>query len=466
VRGLRGQLTLVYTLALVAGLLLFAALSLLVLDRSARTTLDARLISEGRTITSLFEVRSGHVVIEETDRTQFQQLLGVKLSGAVYDAGGKQLLTTSVPVPSQVYQLAHKHPQEITLATVGPSDGALRVVTVPILDGKRVAGVAVLWRSLDSIQDLDRRSALVFASAIPVIVAFAIFFGTLVAKRGLAPLGRLADLASDIEAHDLSRRLGMATGDDELGRLCAAFDRMLDRLQTAFERERTFTGDASHELRGPLSVIRAEAELSLRRTRSQDEYRQTLETIVREADALEKLTSDLLAAARAHDRTASPGEPVDFASIVEKVCERLGVLGRARNVSVDLFRPAQLMLCGNESDFARLVFAVVHNAVKYSLEEGTVHVSLTTHEDRARLEVRDQGPGFSAAALKNAFERFWRDDEMRSHEGSGLGLSIAQRIAQNLGGELVLRNNADGASVVATLPLAGERNPVVQQDRK
>ncbi len=205
-RGLRGRLTLVYALALLAGLLLFAAISLLVLDRSARTTLDARLVSEAKTITSLFEVRNGHVLIEETDRTQFQQILGVKLSGAVYDSSGKELLSTSVPVPSQVYQLVLKHPQETSLATVGPVDGKLRVAAVPILSGTRVAGVAVLWRSLDSIQDLDRRSALVFAFAIPVIVAFAIFFGTLVAKRGLAPLRRLADLASDIEAHDLSRR--------------------------------------------------------------------------------------------------------------------------------------------------------------------------------------------------------------------------------------------------------------------
>jgi len=447
----------------VAGLLLFAALSLLVLDRSARSTLDARLISEGRTITSLFEIRSAHVVIEETDRTQFQQVLGVKLSGAVYDANGKELFTTSVPVPSHVYELAQKHPQTITLATVGPHDGALRVVTVPILDGKRVAGVALLWRSLDSIQDLDRRSALVFASAMPVIVAFAIFFGTLVAKRGLAPLGRLADLASDIEAHDLSRRLGIASQDDELGRLCAAFDRMLDRLETAFGRERRFTGDASHELRGPLSVIRAEAELALRRTRSQHEYGQTLETIVREADALEKLTSDLLAAARTHDGAVPQGRSIDFASVLRKVCERLRVLGRAHNVSIDFSGPAELMLFGNDSDLARLAFAVLHNAVKYSPEGASVHVRLTTHDECVRLEVSDEGPGFSVAALKNAFERFWRDDEMRSHEGSGLGLSIAQHIAQNLGGEIHLRNSAHGATVAVMLPLrlAGERDPVV-----
>lgn len=466
-RGLHGRLTLVYALALTAGLLLFAALSLLVLDRSARSTLDARLISEAKTITSIFEVRNGHLLIEEHDRAQFQQILGVKLSGAVYDQNGKELLTTTVPVPSQVYQLALRRPKETSLDTVGPLDGTLRVAVVPILSGNRVAGVAVLWRSLDSIQDLDRRSALVFAFAIPVIVAFAIFFGTLVARRGLAPLSRLADLASDIEAHDLSRRLGIDSQRDELGRLCAAFDRMLDRLETAFERERRFTGDASHELRGPLSVIRAEAELALRRPREAQEYRAILQTILHEADALEALTADLLAAARAQNVAPVPHDAVDFGRIVEEACARLAILGRTRDVRIHFRGPEHLMLPGNTSDLARLVFAILHNSVKYSADHSSVDVSLAAVDGVARLDITDRGPGFSEAALKHAFDRFWRDDQVRSREGSGLGLSIAQRIAHHLRGTIDLRNTERGAQVVVTLPrLAGERDVVVKQERE
>ena len=451
--SLRGQLTLAYTAALVAGLVIFAGLSLAVLDRSARGTLDQRLLSEARTLTSVIEVTNGKIIIDRTDSGQFNEVIGVKLSGAVYDARGRLLLSTTTTVPSQVHALAQLKEQHENIRTVGPADAQLRVASVPIVEGTRHVGVALLWHSLDSIEDLDRRSALVFGFAIPVIVAFAIFFGTMLAKRGLAPLGRLADLASDIEAHDLSRRLDPQSERDELGRLCATFDRMLDRLEAAFMRERRFTSDASHELRGPLSVIRAEAELALRRTRSPNEYQQTLRTIMSEADALERLTSDLLAAARAQTGNDQDAQGIDLCELVRNVCARLHVLAEARNVRVEVACTTPSTLSANLADLTRVVFAIVHNAIKYSAPQTTVRAAIAQDAGTIVLTVADRGPGFSADALAHAFDRFWRDDTMRAREGSGLGLSIAQHIVTAMNGTIELSNASEGAGAVVELRL-------------
>lgn len=462
---LRAQLTLVYTLALVGGLLLFAAVSLIVLEKSALSALDQRLLTEGRAIGSIVDTSNGRPVVDAGDRQQFARIVGVKLSGAVYDTAGKQLLSTTNPVPTQVRAFI-LHPPGRSLTTLGPADAQVRVATLPILSGSRTVATVVLWRSLDEIEDLRERSALIFAFAIPIIVAFAIFFGSMVAGRGLAPLRRLADLASDIEAHDLSRRLAVNSDRGELGRLCVTFDRMLDRLEAAFSRERRFTSDASHELRGPLSVIRAETELTLRRKRSVEEYERTLRTILAESEALETLTSDLLAAARAQD-SASREQRVDFNAVVGAVCARINVLAATRNVRIEPSTQGTLLIQGDVSQLTRLVFAIVHNALKYSPAGATVHVRAERSGTHVLLAVEDCGNGFSAAALAHAFERFWRDDAARSAEGSGLGLSIAQNIARAYGGEIALLNSERGGAIVSvTLPLlrAGERDVKVQQE--
>ncbi|MDQ6827142.1 MAG: HAMP domain-containing histidine kinase [Candidatus Eremiobacteraeota bacterium] len=451
---LRAQITLVYTVALILGLLLFAALSLLILDSTARSTLDQRLLADARTLRAVLEVHDGRIQIDETDRAQFARIIGVRVSGAVYDAHGNLLATSTTPVPSVVRAVVARGGAAQQLVTVGAGINRVRVATLPIVDHARPIGAEVLWRSVDSIQDLDQRAALIFAVAVPAIVLFAVLFGNMIEHRGLARLRLMADIASEIEARDLSRRLGVRSQPDELGRLCAAFDRMLDRLEAAFERERRFTADASHELRGPLSVIKAEADLSLRRARSSQEYRRTLHTILEESSRLELLTSDLLASARTQPQSASSKQYVNLGIVVQSVGERLKILAQARNIKIHQTLCAACTVHGNQEDLTRVAFAVLHNAVKYCSESGTVEVLLERSNESVSLTVTDDGHGFSADALKNAFDRFWRDNGMRDREGTGLGLSIAQGIVRGVGGSITLRNRDErrGAVVVVQFP--------------
>lgn len=459
VGSLRAQITLVYTIALTLGLLLFAAFSLLILHSTARSSLDQRLTADARTLRAVIEVRRGRIEID--DRAEFERIIGVRVSGAVYDARNRLLATSTTPVPPAVRAVIPNAGGVPQLATVGSGVDRVRVATWPIVDHGRRVGVEALWRSVDSIQDLDQRSGTIFAIAVPVIVLFAVLFGNTIARRGLARLKLIADIASEIEAHDLSRRLGVRSQPDELGRLCAAFDRMLDRLQAAFERERRFTADASHELRGPLSVIKAEADLALKRERSSTEYRQTLETILHESTRLESLTGDLLAAARAEPRPTLPTRQVDFSGIVQGVSDRLQILAAARNVKLGSALGARSIVSGDQEGLTRVVFALLHNAVKYCREEGTVEAVVEASNAGTRFTVTDNGPGFSPEAITNAFNRFWRDKKVHDREGTGLGLSIAQNIVTQHGGSISIRNRdgKGGAMVTVNLPRVQFKSP-------
>jgi signal transduction histidine kinase len=223
---------------------------------------------------------------------------------------------------------------------------------------------------------------------------------------------------------------------------------MLDRLQSAFERERRLSSDASHELRAPLSVIRAEADLALLRERAPADYRRALETIASEADALEALTADLLAAARGGTGDDAALGPVDLSQVAAAVAQRMSVLAQPRRVHIDTVAARPAVVHGNRALIERALVSVVHNALKYSPEAGCIELRVSDRECDAELLVRDGGPGFSREALQRGTDRFWRDDDARALDGSGLGLSLAKTIVERFGGSIALSNAGDSGAVV------------------
>ena len=445
---LHGRLTLAYASALVVALVAFAALALFVLDGAQRRALDAQLDTTSRAVLALVDANSSSIALEPSDRGQFAAIVGAKANSAIFRDDNTTAIssTYTIPAPISLRARASTAPRYDTVEIGGE---VLRVFTAPVMRrGSRIGSIAV-WRDADSIAELDRSVALAFAFAIPMLAALAVFAGGAIARRGLAPLDRIAALASEIEAHDLSARLELPPRADELGRLAATFDRMLDRLQRAFDRERRFTSDASHELRAPLSVIRAEADLALRKERTAAEYRAALETIASEADALEALTRDLLTVARADANGAAfPLAPIDLSDVAKDAVQRLAVLAAERSVHVTVDAAANATVLAERDGLARAVVTVLHNAIKYAADSGTVDVRVARDGDFVELRVSDDGRGFSEEGLRRAFDRFWRDDETRALAGSGLGLAIAKTAVERFGGTIAIANGAGGGAVV------------------
>lgn len=464
-RTLRGKLTLGYAVSLLIGLIVSAIASQVIVHEMRLATLNDRIEIATRAVIAITANRDGRLVVAANDRTELSRLVGPVLEGAIIDRDGTVLGSTVIAVPAAIRALAHAPPPQTTLLTVKPSgrNGFIRAGVTPVPTRERPLGIAVVWRTGAEGLEIDQQLAVASIFVIPVIALFAILAGFAVATRGLRPLKTISQLASEIEATDLSRRLALPEHADELGTLCATFDRMLDRLEAAFERERRFTHDASHELRAPLSVIRAEAEVVLRRPRERVEYEQALRAIVVAADQLEFLTRDLLAAAR-----AEPGRDrdvdVDLESVARDAAAFLAPLARERGLRITVAGMAGAVVRGNADDVRRAAVCALHNAVKFAAGGGEIKVAVERRYGNVTLSIEDDGPGFSSAALGHALERFWRDDSARSRagpragiaSGSGLGLAIASTIVTAAHGVVRLANVPDhGARVVFEFAAAG-----------
>jgi heavy metal sensor kinase len=280
---------------------------------------------------------------------------------------------------------------------------------------------------------LGRLRAVLLWSA-PLVLLIGSLGGYWMSRRALAPVDAITRAAQTIELENLSERLTVPPAGDELARLAETWNTMLGRLEAAVKRLAQFTADASHELRTPVTLIRATAELTLRRERPVETYREALRQIIQEADRTTRLIEDLLLLARADaGLPALPLDRVELTPLVRDVCEQGQILAQERQLEIAAEAPEQpLYVQGNDTALRRLLLLLVDNAVKYTPPGGRITVSVALDASGPTITVRDTGIGIPDAALPHVFERFYRVDESRNRDGggAGLGLSIAQWIAE------------------------------------
>lgn len=421
---LRARFAAMLGASIFAAMVLVAIASAIGTDVALRNALDARLTTAARGIGSLVDIdrRTQRVELTDEDLRQAHSLLAPGMTASVLDRNA--------------HEIAHLGNER------EPARGAL-VQRYPLrLKDDRV-GEVLAWSSGDEVSASVRSALLVAIVAALAFGAVALLLSWNLAGRALAPLHVMALLAEDIEAHDLGRRL-RSTSADETGRLARAFNRMLDRLQAAFERQRTFTADASHELRAPLAVIRAEADVALERERDAAEYRLALESIGAEVARADAVIAALLATARA-DAAPLHVQEWDLLDIAAEVASRLEPLARAHGVTLRVHGDG-VRVSLDRALFESGLQAVVHNAVRFATREIALRVG--TIERDAFLEVADDGIGFSSAALLYGTQRFWRESQTRTHPGSGLGLAVAEACVRRHGGTLRLSNAPSGGAVV------------------
>ncbi len=450
---LRGRLTLAYAVALVIALTIFAVATLVAFDSVQRRLLDTELGTVASGEASSLELGPDGT-IDASDRQRFVSLAGRHVQSAVILPGGRTLVASIVRTPEVIARAAIGAKSTFT-ATLDDEGEHVRATFVPVVsDGKRAATIAV-WSDVETIATLDARLALVFATAIPLLGLLATLAGGVIARRALAPLEKMIGDASRIEAHDVRARVA-SPHTTELARLAATLNAMLQRLNDAFDRERRFTSDASHELRAPLSVILAETDLALSAERSASDYRRALETIAIETDGLEALTRDLLASARSTLADAPLAQPVDLAEVVSSVASRVRNLLSERDLTIDETSTEGAIVIGDADRIERAVLTLVHNAIRYARPHGRIAIDVVVRDTAIELSVADDGPGFSEEALEHAFERFWSERaRVDGDRGHGLGLTIARVSIELAGGSIVLRNGASGgAIVIVRLPKA------------
>lgn len=282
------------------------------------------------------------------------------------------------------------------------------------------------------------------------------------AGRAVAPIRDITRQAEEIGAETLGRRITAHARTREYQRLVEVLNTMLDRLDAAFEAQRRFTADASHELRSPLTALRGEVELALRKERSPEEYRRVLESALEEAEQLSAMAEDLLTLARSDAGVIEPrrrnvrlGEPV------ARAMERARSRAEEKQIDLALDGEAEVFGYWDPDLLERLAANLIENAVKYTTPGGHVRVRTDAADGAAVLVVSDTGPGIRDEDRSRIFDRFYRADAARADsEGTGLGLSIVRAIARAHGGDVTAENREEGgARFRVRLPRHPEEHP-------
>ena len=446
------RLTIAYTAIFASALLAFSIIAYFTVHLTLGAQLDSRLAATLTAVRSVPDIRKRKLVFDEDDRAQFIASLNANHVNGLTVANDGRIVLSNLARP----------PREVVHAMTGTSArrGDLRVLGDTISyavdpiwkDGTRYGWTAV-WASRTLNEDAARTALMALLAASTVVVAFAAIAGGVLIRRMLRPVTDLSAMMSEIEVSDLSERLAWDGPPDELGRLCTTFDRLLDRLESAFERERRFTADASHEMRTPLSVMRAEIELALTRDRSADDYRQALERLRRETERLELLTESLLLTAR--EAAGEVGETIDLLRVARDAATRMASVAGRHEIALICDGAGATCVRADSALVESALVALIDNSLRHG--SGATSIALTVHATGANgfVTVSDNGRGFSDGALAEATSRFWRDDLARSTPGSGLGLAIVRATIERFGGKIELRNNgAEGAVVTLSLPIA------------
>jgi len=490
IRSLRAQLALWHGGLLALTLILVASLTYIVLrqvlssladaalqdyaDKTARNIAGALYSAEKMAPRGVLSDEERRQVVKSlVDTTSWGRFVQVDDPQGLPIAWADALRTQKFPDRTETRVHILSHQQRVAFDTLtDPGPYPMRVVTVPVEMGPRIPFLVRVGAPVEGVEEAIHRVSTLLLVLTPSVFVIALAGGWILVGRSLKPVDEMTRAALSIESRRLDLRLVPPSPDNEIGRLASALNEMIARLDRSFRQTERFSADASHELKTPLTTIRGEAEVALMGERTPEQYRSTLRSIVEETERLSEIVNNLLLLSRADaDQVRLKREPVALDQVAMQAFEPMERLAHRKNISLDIQEMEEIILPGDALWLQQLITNLLHNAINYTPEGGTVTLSLVREdagEEAAVLSVRDTGPGIPAEHLPYIFDRFYRVDSGRSRDqgGSGLGLNIARWVAESHGGTLTAASTPGlGSTFTVRLPLrangdeAGQRTP-------
>ena len=291
---------------------------------------------------------------------------------------------------------------------------------------------------------------------LPFFVVLAAVGGFWLTHRAFLPVRRITRTAREIrQGGDLSRRIDLGPGRDEIHTLASEFDSMFARLEASFAAEKQFASDASHELRTPTAVILTQCEDALESAASPEELRAALKAIQRQGEKMAGLLSQLLLLSRADSgRQTLHSEPVDLSGLAAAVADEQRERAADKGIAVTADIAPGLVVQGDETMLMRVLINLMENGIKYGRAGGHLALTLTAGWDTVTGKVADDGIGIAAEDLDKVWRRFWQADPAHSGGGAGLGLSMVKWIVEAHGGRITVESVlGKGTAFTFTLPL-------------
>ena len=447
--SIRHRLTLWYTLVLMIAMVAFAAVIFAGGAWQLERATDREMQQIARQLSGPLLRGEDPLVIDTSYRV-------LTLDGQIIRSSG--LPVRRIPVTADVLEAVRQGRtwrETVRIPLIPPDPSAIEPASrwpPPLLPSVRVLS-APLGRPARAILQVGKVEADVLRLQAIMITTLALGLGVglplaalggwWLAGRALAPVRAMVEAANHIEAENLAERLPEPRRNDELGQLARTFNQLLDRLQAAFQRERRFTADISHDLRTPLALIKSNIEVALNRPRSTEELRMTLAEVNGQIDRLTGLLDAALMLARADSgQLRQHFVRLDLSELLTDLVETSATYAeeeRGQTLTSDI--PPRLWVRGDRDYLTRLFLNLLDNAMQYTPAGGCIRVTAAVANEQIVVTVEDSGRGIPPEDVPHVFDRFYRADKARTAgktDHVGLGLSIAQVIAHAHGGEITV----------------------------
>jgi heavy metal sensor kinase len=475
-RSLRFRITRWYAGMLAVSILLFGATAYFGLQSYLKLTLRDSLRADARAI--------GERILEDAAARGVSFVVGEINEGYAPSSNGLFIRVTRGD-GFLMYRSGEPTSHEFNPASVAPAEQVLRassqceearagakplmVCAFPYTTHDGTHYLIEAGSTYSQIQQTMYGLGLIFLIGGPLIVLLAFAGGYVVMGRALAPVHAIIERTEQISWQEPNQRLPVFQTGDELDQLACALNRMLDRMERAFQHIRRFSADVSHELRTPLAIIRGELESIVGEHDSSPQVLDTLGSALEEAERLSRIVEQLLVLSRLDVGDESVrDEIVDFGPLAKNTAEHMRLLCDEKQITIECDLGSGVFVRGSTSRLKQVVVNLLDNAIKYSKVGGRIGLLVAARDRVGVLEVRDDGVGIPARALPHVFERFYRADKARSREtgGAGLGLSIVQAIAKAHGGTVRLwSEEGAGTRVTFEIPLAAQETRPGERER-
>jgi len=479
-RSLRFKLTLWYVLILGILLISFSSFLYLTLSRSLYRDVDHKLRSLAELIASESTSPLSKFGFGNIDQA-LEATMNLKPIGKfiqVLDESGRIGRTSenlkSVQLPISLNALRNGSKGLVTYETNHSlGNTPLRIITYPVKENNQVTKMIQVASSLEDVEDALNTLLIILIVTVPSILMIASLGGQFLANKALKPVDRVTQTARMITSQNLNQRIQTLKVKDEISRLIDTFNEMISRLDQSFRQIKQFTTDASHELKTPLTILKGEVEVALRKKRPLHEYEQILESNLEEIDRMSKIVEDLLLLSKADiGEIRLNREDIHLTRFISGLTEQMKILAHPKNIRIEISNHQnEIHVFGDTLRMRELFINLIENGIKYTEAGGSILITLTKETDDsvnpmtpkekkavtfAKIIVADTGIGIAKEDQDKIFNRFFRVDKARSREqgGSGLGLSICKWIVEAHQGEITVESEpGKGSSFIVRLPL-------------